>query len=130
MQAVADPETQADLCVKIAAVSERFAPERRWHIDTMISMLAAAGNVSKRVAVSQTLYLIAHAAEEHAAITHKLYSLAASAAHSASEAQQPLLQVAVWVIGEFGEALLKAPPPLSEDTTGPIGDVRSEAEVG
>jgi AP-1 complex subunit gamma-1 len=45
---VADAESKADLCVKIAAIANQFAPNKRWHIDTLIHMLQVAGKELKR----------------------------------------------------------------------------------
>ena len=130
--AVADADARPDLCTKVAAAATRFAPTPRWHIDVLISMLAAAGNAAKREAVSQAVYLISHAAgTDAAALAHKLFAmLAAAVAPGAPEAQQPLLQVAVWCVGERGELLTAAPPPApGADDVGPLGEQRSEAEL-
>lgn len=144
---VADPETKPDLCIKIAAVAHKFAPSQRWHIDTLITMLSIAGDAAKREIGSATLFHISHApADDHAAIVHKLFAMAAVAATGTSEAQQMMLQVAVWCIGEFGQHLLSPPPPRKhstssasgksngaadqhDDLSGPHGEQRSEAEV-
>jgi hypothetical protein len=132
LQQVADADTKPDLCAKIAAVADKFAPSKRWHIDTLVSMLAFAGNNVKRVAMSQTLFLISHATEDHAAVTHKLFAMAQASATPSQEAQQALLQIAVWVIGEYGELLLKSPPmsaPAADELSPPFGEVRTEHDV-
>ena len=38
-QAVADEETKSDLCDRIGKVAAKFAPTRRWHIDTLTKVL-------------------------------------------------------------------------------------------
>lgn len=154
--AVAELDTKADLCVKIAAVAERFAPNKPWHIDTLITMLSVAGDAAKREIASALIFHISHASkEDHAAVTHKLFTMASAAVIGANEAQQLLLQVSVWCIGEFGNVLLEAPPsrainaaallaahaaatfdghestppPQIDDLSGPFGERRSENEV-
>lgn len=131
---MADAETKPDLCVKIAAVADRYAPSRRWHIDTLIALLAAGGDTAKRPVVSTALFLIAHGApEEHAALTHKLFAMAQAllaAGPGAAEHSQQLLQAAIWCAGEFAPLLLAAPPsPPPEDSIGPVGEARSEGEA-
>jgi AP-1 complex subunit gamma-1 len=154
--AVAEVDTKADLCVKIAAVAERFAPNKPWHIDTLITMLSVAGDAAKREIASALIFHISHASkEDHAAVTHKLFTMASAAVIGANEAQQLLLQVSVWCIGEFGNVLLEpppsrainaaallaahaaatfdghesTPPPQIDDLTGPFGERRSENEI-
>jgi AP-1 complex subunit gamma-1 len=149
--AVADPETRPDLCVKIAAVAARYAPSRRWHIDTLVSMLAVAGDAAKREIAAALLFHVSDAPEsDHAAVVHKLFAMAAAAAAGSSEAQQTLLQVAVWCVGEYGHLLLSPPPPrrgasaaaaagssppppaandAEYDLTGPFGEQRGESDV-
>ncbi|CAN0263084.1 unnamed protein product, partial [Ectocarpus sp. 8 AP-2014] len=41
---VAMPEHKAQLCDKITAAAERYAPDRRWRIETLITMLSIAGS--------------------------------------------------------------------------------------
>jgi hypothetical protein len=40
-QAVADDETKSDLCDRIGKVAAKFAPSRRWHIDTLTKVSAS-----------------------------------------------------------------------------------------
>jgi AP-1 complex subunit gamma-1 len=79
----------------VAAVADKFAPSRRWHIDTLVSLLGASADTAKRPVLSMTLFLITHTPDEHAALTHKLFSLAATALASSGTAEnsQQLLQV-------------------------------------
>ena len=49
--AVADPEFKPDLTAKIAALVQRFAPDKRWHFDSLLQARhpcadAAAGCLS------------------------------------------------------------------------------------
>jgi hypothetical protein len=75
------------------------------------------------------VYLISHQSAEHGALVHKCFALTNSAVASSTEAQQALLQVGVWCIGEYGEGLLTQPPKPTDDSTGPVGDQRTEQEV-
>jgi AP-1 complex subunit gamma-1 len=146
--AVADVESKPDVCAKIATSAARFAPSLRWHVDTLITMIAAAGNYARREISSGLVYHISHAptTAEHAAIAHKLFSMSLSAIGGGSgsspngEAQQSLLQVAAWCIGEYGQYLTLPPPPrgegagstggsVDEDVSGPFGEARTEGEI-
>ena len=129
---VAEADTKPELCTKIALVAERFAPNLRWHVDTLLTVLVTAGNIAKRELASALIYHIARASpEDHAAITHKLFALAAAAMAGSGEAQQSTLQVAMWCIGEYGDLLLRAPPARGQDDdlSGPYGEARSETAV-
>jgi len=145
--AVADPESKPDLCVKIAAVAAKYAPSARWHIDTLITMLSIAGDSTKSQISAAALFYIARATPtDHAAVVHKLFAMASAAVLSSAEAQQQLLQVAVWCIGEYGHLLLQPPPSVprkvgspnsntttnddtNNDLTGPFGETRTDNDI-
>ena len=42
--AVADPEFKSDLTRRIALLVTRFAPDRRWHVDTLVELLVQGGS--------------------------------------------------------------------------------------
>lgn len=95
-------EFKKDLSDKIVNIVERFAPSKRWQIDTMISVLAAAGGLSSESTLTDLVALVAQAKELHAYSAFQLYHTA-----SDSNATQSLLaQAAVWCIGEYGEHLI------------------------
>ncbi|XP_043351880.1 AP-1 complex subunit gamma-like 2 isoform X2 [Dermochelys coriacea] len=81
--------------------AERFAPNKRWHIDTMLQVLTMAGSSVPDDAVSRLIQLIVEAGELHPYIVRRLYGALAR-----DISQQPLVQVATWCIGEYGDLLL------------------------
>ncbi|XP_043382770.1 AP-1 complex subunit gamma-like 2 isoform X2 [Chelonia mydas] len=81
--------------------AERFAPNKRWHIDTMLQVLTMAGSSVPDDAVSRLIQLIVGAGELHPYIVRRLYG-----ALACDISQQPLVQVATWCIGEYGDLLL------------------------
>ncbi|CAM5072238.1 unnamed protein product [Eretmochelys imbricata] len=81
--------------------AERFAPNKRWHIDTMLQVLTMAGSSVPDNAVSRLIQLIVGAGELHPYIVRRLYG-----ALACDISQQPLVQVATWCIGEYGDLLL------------------------
>ncbi|XP_067389225.1 AP-1 complex subunit gamma-like 2 isoform X2 [Emydura macquarii macquarii] len=81
--------------------AERFAPDKRWHIDTMLQVLTMAGSSVPDDAISRLIQLIGGARELHPYIVRRLYG-----ALACDISQQPLVQVATWCIGEYGDLLL------------------------
>ncbi|KAM8960051.1 AP-1 complex subunit gamma-like 2 [Pelodytes ibericus] len=95
------PELREQCASGIFLSAERFSPSKRWHIDTIMETLITAGESVRDDAVSHLIHLISGASELHAYIVQKLYK-----AVREDIGQQPLVQVASWCIGEYGELLL------------------------
>ncbi|XP_043508462.1 AP-1 complex subunit gamma-1 isoform X4 [Frieseomelitta varia] len=110
----ADPEFKAQCSSNIVMSAERFAPNKRWHLETLFKVLVAAGNYVRDDVVACTIQLISE--------TQSQQSYAVSALWRALEKdtsdKQPLAQVATWCIGEYGDLLLYGPP--SEDIDTPV----------
>ncbi|XP_012589513.1 PREDICTED: AP-1 complex subunit gamma-like 2 isoform X3 [Condylura cristata] len=96
------PELRADCASGILLAAERFAPNKRWHIDTILHVLTMAGTHVRDDAVANLTQLIGGAQELHAYSVCRLYSALAE-----DISQQPLVQVAAWCIGEYGDLLLE-----------------------
>ncbi|XP_040825260.1 AP-1 complex subunit gamma-like 2 [Ochotona curzoniae] len=96
------PDLRADCASGILLAAERFAPTKRWHIDTILHVLTTAGAHVRDDAVANLTQLIGGAQELHAYSVRRLYT---ALAHDIS--QQPLVQVAAWCIGEYGDFLLE-----------------------
>ncbi|XP_007479910.1 AP-1 complex subunit gamma-like 2 isoform X1 [Monodelphis domestica] len=94
-------DLRADCASGILLAAERFAPTKRWHIDTIMQVLTTAGAHVRDDAVANLTQLIGGAEELHAYSVRQLYS-----ALAADISQQPLVQVAAWCIGEYGDLLL------------------------
>ncbi|XP_043914094.1 AP-1 complex subunit gamma-1-like [Protopterus annectens] len=95
------PEQKADCASGIFLTAEKYAPSKRWHIDTTLRVLTTAGNYVRDDAVANFIQLISSANELHAYTVLKLYT---TIMHDIS--QQPLVQVTMWCIGEYGDLLL------------------------
>ncbi|KAM5340804.1 AP-1 complex subunit gamma-like 2 isoform 1-T1 [Glossophaga mutica] len=95
-------DLRADCASGILLAAERFAPTKRWHIDTILRVLTTAGAHVRDDAVANLTQLIGGAQELHAYSVRRLYSALAQ-----DISQQPLVQVAAWCIGEYGDLLLE-----------------------
>ncbi|KAI8975022.1 adaptin N terminal region-domain-containing protein [Pilobolus umbonatus] len=98
---VADTEFKQSMTTKISLAAERFAPNQRWHIDTMLRMLKLAGNHVREEVLAGFISLIAQTPEFHQYTVQKLY-----AALKRDISQEGLVLAAVWVIGEYGDVLV------------------------
>ncbi|XP_059129603.1 AP-1 complex subunit gamma-like 2 isoform X2 [Peromyscus eremicus] len=96
------PDLRADCASGILLAAERFAPSKRWHIDTILHVLTTAGTHVRDDAVANLTQLIGEAQELHAYSVRRLYRALAE-----DISQQPLAQVAAWCIGEYGDLLLE-----------------------
>ncbi|XP_012880868.1 PREDICTED: AP-1 complex subunit gamma-like 2 isoform X1 [Dipodomys ordii] len=110
------PDLRADCASGILLAAERFAPTKRWHIDTILHVLTKAGTHVRDDAVANLTQLIGGAQELHAYSVRRLYSALAE-----DISQQPLVQVAAWCIGEYGDLLVEGncedtePPQVEEE---------------
>ncbi|CAO1619637.1 unnamed protein product [Sympodiomycopsis kandeliae] len=99
---VADNEFKLGLTTQISLAAEKFAPNRRWHIDTVLRTIKLAGNYVREEILSSFLRLICHTPELQTYTAQRLYS-----ALHADFSQESLTLASVWVIGEFGELLMQ-----------------------
>jgi len=99
---VADNEFKLGMTTQVCAAAERFAPNRRWHIDTVLRVLKLAGNYVKEEVLSGFIRLVTHTPELQSYTVFKLYT-----ALRADVSQESLTLAGVWVIGEFGDVLLQ-----------------------
>ncbi|XP_017852081.1 AP-1 complex subunit gamma-1 isoform X2 [Drosophila busckii] len=101
----ADPEFKAQCSSGMILAAERYSPNSRWHLDTQLSVLIAAGNYVRDDVVSSTIQLVSSSpVPEQTYITNRFWESLQVANHC--EDKQPLLQVAVWAIGEYGDLFM------------------------
>lgn len=99
---VADNEFKPVMTTQIGIAADRFAPNKRWHMDTILRILKLAGNYVKEQILSSFVRLIATTPELQTYAVQKLYS-------SLKEdiSQEGLTLAATWSIGEFADSLLQ-----------------------
>ena len=98
---VADSEFKPIMTSQIGIAADRFAPNKRWHVDTMLRVLKLAGNYVKEQILSSFIRLIATTPELQTYAVQKLY-----AGLKEDVTQEALILAGCWVIGEYGDALL------------------------
>jgi AP-1 complex subunit gamma-1 len=99
---VADNEFKPTMTSQIGIAADRYAPNKRWHFDTMLRVVTLAGNYVKEPIMSSFVRLIATTPELQTYGVQKLY-----ANLKQDITQESLTQAGAWCIGEYGEALLK-----------------------
>nr|GAT46773.1 gamma-adaptin [Mycena chlorophos] len=113
---VADDEFKLGMTTQISLAAERFAPNKRWHIDTVLRFLRLAGNFVREEILSAFIRLVAHTPELQAYTASKLYL-----ALTADISQESLTLAATWVIGEYSEVLLEG-GIVDDETQKPVAD--------
>ncbi|XP_046838642.1 AP-1 complex subunit gamma-1 isoform X2 [Vespa crabro] len=116
----ADPEFKAQCSSNIVMSAERFAPNKRWHLETLFKVLVAAGNYVRDDVVACTIQLISETQSQQGYAVSALWR----ALEKDTSDKQPLAQVATWCIGEYGDLLLYGPP--LEDADAPINLTEDE----
>ncbi|CAG8700365.1 13932_t:CDS:10 [Gigaspora margarita] len=99
---VADNEFKQGMTTKICLAADRFAPNKRWHIDTVLRVLKLAGNFVREEILSNFIRLVSQTTELNAYTAQKLY-----ASLKSDISQESLTLAGVWVIGEYGDILIK-----------------------
>lgn len=96
-------EHRGDICSRIFRVVEKYSPDDRWRVDTLITMLTIAGReASSDVQSATVIYVSRSPPDIHAYATHKLLK----ALRDDDGSQKGLLMVGIWCIGEYGDLLL------------------------
>ena len=116
-------EHRSDICTRVLRVVDKFSPEDRWRVDTLITMLTIAGRECAPNVQSSTVVYISRSSEDlRAYSTHKLLK----AIRDDDGSQRGLLNVGMWCIGEYGDLLLK---PYSYQPPSSSGNVSEVAEL-
>ncbi|CCF46881.1 AP-1 complex subunit gamma-1 [Colletotrichum higginsianum] len=87
---------------QIGIAADKFAPNKRWHVDTMLRVLTLAGNYVKEPIMSSFIRLVATTPELQTYAVQKLYVNLKK-----DITQESLTQAGAWCIGEYGDALLR-----------------------
>lgn len=107
---VADSEFKQSMTIKISLAATKFAPNKRWHIDTILRVLKLAGNFVREENLAGFIRLVAQSSDLHQYTVQKLYS-----ALKSDISQEALVLAGVWVIGEYGDILVSGGSFEDED---------------
>ncbi|KAK6948710.1 hypothetical protein Daesc_010480 [Daldinia eschscholtzii] len=99
---VADNEFKPSMTSQIGIAADRYAPNKRWHVDTMLRVLTLAGNYVKEPIMASFVRLVATTPELQTYAVQKLY-----ANLKKDITQESLTQAGAWCIGEYADSLLK-----------------------
>jgi AP-1 complex subunit gamma-1 len=99
---VADNEFKPTMTSQIGIAADKYAPNKRWHFDTMLRVLSLAGNYVKEQILSSFVRLVATTPELQTYAVQKLYINLKK-----DITQESLTQAGAWCIGEYADALLK-----------------------
>lgn len=99
---VADTEFKPTMTSQIGVAADKYAPNKRWHVDTMLRVLKLAGNHVKEQIMSSFIRLIATSPDLQQYSVQKLYANLKD-----DITQEGLTLAAAWVIGEYGDLLLR-----------------------
>ncbi|XP_055639073.1 AP-1 complex subunit gamma-1-like [Toxorhynchites rutilus septentrionalis] len=98
----ADPEMKSVCSSKIVNAAEQYSPAIRWHLEVLLKLLSIAGNNIRDDVIASTIQLISNSPkEEQSFISGKMVEAVTNM--NQLENRQPLVQVAVWTLGEYGE---------------------------
>jgi AP-1 complex subunit gamma-1 len=103
---ISDVQFRPELVAKLCMVTEKYAPTKRWHVDTILRVMSIGGNFIPDDVPNNIVTLISTSPELHSYAVQKLYlALTQDTQH------QTLVQVGVWCIGEFGDLLVAQDKP-------------------
>ena len=109
---VSDAEFRVDLTQKICSLVEKYAPDKQWHIDTIMQVLSKAGEYVPDEVCRRLIVTISNATELQGYSVRSFFRLLQSEGKAAS---QQLMCVAIWNIGEFGEMILNHQDELPDE---------------
>lgn len=105
---VADSEFKKELSNKICQICEKYAPTKKWHVDTVIKTLTLSDHHVREEYISQVITVIATTPELHQYSVHKVYF-----AMKDNVNQMGMVQLGCWLVGEFGEMLVDGSAPVT-----------------
>jgi AP-1 complex subunit gamma-1 len=98
---VADEELRPDITAKLCMVTGKFAPSKKWHVDTILRVMLLAGQYIPENVIGDTVALVSQSVEVQPYAVRRFFS-----ALKKEPSKKPLVYVAVWCLGEFGDLLV------------------------
>ena len=117
---LADWQIKDEMVLKTAILAERFAPDRRWYVDTIISLISLAGDHVADDVWHRLVQIVTNNEELHKYAASKMYH-----ALEPVTAHETALKVGGYILGEFGHMLNDG----DEDGGAPVGGAQQFAAV-
>ncbi|KAF4712226.1 hypothetical protein FOZ63_025351 [Perkinsus olseni] len=118
---VTDTEFRPDLVSCICNMAKKFAPTRRWQIDTLVKVMLLGGSSVPDTALSSVCSAIASTPGLYNYAVHKLYftmleTLGQSKLQKlAMKSSGALVETGLWAIGEYGDLLVEGEGVVGAD---------------
>ncbi len=61
----AETELKSTCASNLVAVADKYAPDRKWHLDTLFRVLEVAGNSVRDDVTSSVIYLVGESPDQH-----------------------------------------------------------------
>ena len=98
---VADSDFKKELANKICMACEKYAPTKKWHVDTVVKTLTLSEGHVREEYISQVITVVATNPSLHQySIVRAYYAM------KENLNQVGMVQLGVWLLGEFGEMLI------------------------
>ncbi|RKP10679.1 Adaptor protein complex AP-1 gamma subunit [Thamnocephalis sphaerospora] len=114
---VADAEFKPSMTTRICQAAGRYAPNPRWHIDTVLRVLRLAGGHVREEILAAFLCLVSQTGDLWGYTARKLY-----VALRSDVTQEALVLAGLWAIGEYGDYLLQTDAQDDEDTARDVSE--------
>ncbi|XP_021709853.1 AP-1 complex subunit gamma-1 [Aedes aegypti] len=99
----AEAEMKGTCSSRIVLAAEMYSPSIHWHLDVLLKVLTISGNNIRDDVIASTIQLISNSPpKEQSYISGKMWKSITNM--NQLENRQPLVQVAVWTLGEYGES--------------------------
>lgn len=99
---VADAEFLPSITAKLCHCADKYAPSKRWYVDTVQSVLKIAGNHAKEDIIANFIRFVATSNSIHHYAAFKLFSCIKN---ETGQPQEGLIQATAWIVGEYGQYL-------------------------
>ncbi|KAI9597660.1 AP-1 complex subunit gamma-1 [Syncephalis fuscata] len=106
----ADEEFKPSMTTRICQAAREYAPNPRWHIDTVLRVLKLAGNSVKEEILARFLRLVSQTNELHGYTARKLF-----VALQEDISQEALVLASLWTMGEYGDILIQGGSSYDEE---------------
>jgi AP-1 complex subunit gamma-1 len=97
---LADLEYRSYMVTELYAVAIQHAPDRKWHVDTLLSIVRRAPAHIPEELTRSFVQIFADSPDHHGYIAQTCYMMLKEQQHDAA-----LCQICSWCLGEFGDCL-------------------------